>query len=89
MAQIKIPQPSKDAFHGGTLDTKYVGQIVDVINTPMEIKGGGKVIYSKEKIVLDLTGTVTASDYQYVYIVVNGELRAAMIPIKFIADFQP
>ena len=89
MAQIKIPQPSKDAFKGGALDTKYVGQIVDVINTPMEIKGGGKVIYSKEKIVLDLTDTVTASDYKYVYIVVNGELRAAMIPIKFIADFQP
>jgi len=79
MAQEKIPQPAEDAFKGGALDRKYLGKIVDVINTPMEIKGGGKVIYSKEKIVFDLTGM---QDGKQAYIAMNGEIRLALIPIR-------
>ena len=81
MAQIKIPQPSKDAFKGGALDTKYVGQIVDVINTPMEIKGGGKVIYSKEKIVLDLTNV---TEGKQVFLAMNGEIRRAFVQMRIL-----
>jgi len=79
MAQEKIPQPAEDAFKGGALDRKYLGRIVDVINTPMEIKGGGKVIYSKEKIVFDLTGM---QDGKQTYIAMNGAIRLALIPIR-------
>jgi len=89
MAQEKIPQPAEDAFKGGALDRKYLGKIVDVINTPMEIKGVGKVIYSKEKIVIDLTDVFTKTEGVYGYVIANGQLRAAIIPLKFIADFQP
>ncbi len=57
MAQTFIPKPGPNAFMGGALDSKWLGGLVDVVNTPMEVKmdeGSGKVIYSKEKIVIDL-----------------------------------
>lgn len=82
MGQTKITAPGPNAFAGGALDKKWLGGLVDVVNTPMEIKGGGKVIYSKEKIVFDLSA---GSDKDVAcYVVVNGELRLAMIPMRFI-----
>jgi len=54
---------------------------VDVVNTPMEIKGGGKVIYSKEKIVFDLSEVTQGVQC---YVVNNGELRLAVVQMKFI-----
>ncbi len=89
MAQVKIPQPAEDAFKGGALDRKYLGEIVNTINIPMETKGCGKVVYSKEKIVFDLTDVFAKTEGVYGYVIANGELRAAIIPLKFIADFQP
>jgi len=81
MAQTIIKQPSKSAFVGGALDTKWLGGLVDVVNTPMEIKGGGKVIYSKEKIVFDLSEVTQGVQC---YVPVDGELRLAIVQMKFI-----
>ena len=81
MAQTKITKPGDNAFKGGALDKKWLGGLVDVVNTPMEIKGGGKVIYSKENIVFDLT---EISSGVQCYIINNGELRLALVQMKFI-----
>jgi len=81
MAQTFIPKPGPNAFMGGALDSKWLGGLVDVINTPMEIKGGGKVIYSKEKIVFDLSEVTQGVQC---YVVNNGELRLAVVQMKFI-----
>lgn len=82
MAQTFIPKPTDNAFKGGALDKKWLGGLVEVVNTPMEIKGGGKIIYSKEKIVFDLTPK--AGDGIACYVINNGELRLARIQMKFI-----
>jgi hypothetical protein len=81
MAQTKITKPGQNAFKGGALDSKWLGELVDVVNTPMEIKGGGKVIYSKEKIVFDLSEVTQGVQC---YVVNNGELRLAVVQMKFI-----
>jgi len=81
MAQTKITKPGPNAFKGGALDSKWLGGLVDVVNTPMEIKGGGKVIYSKEKIVFDLSEVTQGVQC---YVVNNGELRLAVVQMKFI-----
>jgi len=81
MAQTKITKPGPNAFKGGALDSKWLGGLVDVVNTPMEIKGGGKVIYSKENIVFDLTDITQGVQC---YVVNNGELRLALVQMKFI-----
>ena len=81
MAQTKITKPGDNAFKGGALDKKWLTGLVDVVNTPMEIKGGGKVIYSKENIVFDLT---EISSGVQCYIINNGELRLALVQMKFI-----
>ena len=79
--QTKIPKPGDNAFKGGALDKKWLGGLVDVVNTPMEIKGGGKVIYSKEKIVFAIS---EATQGVQCYVVNNGELRLAVVQMKFI-----
>ena len=81
MAQTKITKPGPNAFKGGALDSKWLGGLVDVVNTPMEIKGGGKVIYSKENIVFDLTDITSGVQC---YVVNNGELRLAIVQMRFI-----
>ena len=78
MAQTKITKPGPNAFMGGALDSKWLGGLVDVVNTPMEVKmdeGSGKVIYSKEKIVIDLKIKDNAVDgVARFWTVVNGAL---------------
>ena len=78
MAQTKITKPGPNAFKGGALDNKWLGGLVDVVNTPMEVKmdeGSGKVIYSKEKIVIDLKIKDNAVDgVARFWTVVNGAL---------------
>ena len=81
MAQTKITKPGPNAFKGGALDSKWLGGLVDVVNTPMEVKGGGKVIYSKENIVFDLTDITSGVQC---YVVNNGELRLAIVQMRFI-----
>ena len=81
MAQTKITKPGDNAFKGGALDKKWLGGLVDVVNTPMEIKGGGKVIYSKEKIVFDLSEVTKGVQC---YVPVDGELRLAIVQMRFI-----
>ena len=81
MAQTKITKPGPNAFKGGALDKAWLTGLVDVVNTPMEIKGGGKVIYSKENIVFDLTDITSGVQC---YVVNNGELRLAIVQMKFI-----
>lgn len=79
--QTKITKPGPNAFKGGALDSKWLGGLVDVVNTPMEIKGGGRVIYSREKIVLDLSEVTQGVQC---YVVNNGELRLAVVQMRFI-----
>jgi len=78
MAQTFIPKPGPNAFMGGALDNKWLGGLVDLVNTPMEVKmdeGQGKVIYSKEKIVIDLKIKDNAVDgVARFWVVVNGGL---------------
>ena len=78
MAQTKITKPGPNAFNGGALDSKWLGGLVDVVNTPMEVKmdeGSGKVIYSKENIVIELKIKDNAVDgVARFWTVVNGAL---------------
>ena len=76
--QTKITKPGPNAFKGGALDNKWLGGLVDVVNTPMEVKtddGSGKFIYSKEKIVLDLTHSNPQARVARFWAVTNGALE--------------
>ena len=79
MAQNILPEPTEDAFKLGALNWGYMINLVDIINLPIEFKGGGgKVVYSEENIALVLDGSE-----ELCYIIKNGEPRKCFIRIRF------
>ena len=84
MADEKIPEPnSGNAFKDGFLNEAVAKKAVGKLNREIKVKliGAldGKVLYSNENIVIDLSTMLGASER--FLIIRNGELREAALPV--------
>lgn len=87
MADDIIPEPkSGNAFADGFLNQAVAVAAVKKLNRPIKVKlkgaKDGRVLYSKENIVIDLAPMF--GEGVEVYLIVNGELRRAQIPILWL-----
>ncbi len=87
MADEKIPLPnSGNAFKDGFLNNAVAKKAVEKLNREIKVKlkgaPDGKVLYSQENIVIDLAPMF--GEGVEVYLIKNGELRRAMIPIRWL-----
>jgi len=82
-----IPEPkSGNAFQDGMLNADVAMAVVKELNKPWKVKlrgaPDGKVIASKEGITIDLAQIL--GEGVEVYLIKNGELKRAMIPIRWL-----
>lgn len=90
MVDNKIPLPTKNnAFEDGFLNNDVAVKAVKKINRTGKIKVkllgalDGKVMYDEDSIVIDLGPMLGVSET--VYLIKNGELRKAQIPIVWLS----
>ncbi len=87
MADDKLPIPTpNNAFIDGFLNNEFAGKVVKKINRGIKVKlrgaKDGRVVLSEENIVIDL-GPMLGEGVE-VYLIKNGELRKAQIPIVWL-----
>jgi hypothetical protein len=83
----KIPDPKSDnAFADGFLNREIAAKAVAKLNRQTRVKLRGapeaRVLYTKENIVIDLSSML--GEGVDVYLIKNGELRRASIPIRWL-----
>ena len=88
MADDKLAEPkSGNAFQDGFLNNEVASAVIKKLNRTMKVKlkgaTDGKVLQTKENVVIDLTPML--GEGVEVYLIKNGELRKARIPIVWLS----
>ncbi len=83
----KIPVPkSGNAFQDGMLNAEVATAVINDVNKPWKVKlkgaPDGKIVASKEGVTIDLAPMF--GEGVEVRLIKNGELRRAMIPIRWL-----
>ena len=85
--KAEIPEPkSGNAFQDGMLNADVAMAVVKELNKPWKVKlkgaPDGKIVASKEGVTIDLAPMF--GEGVEVYLIKNGELKRAMIPIRWL-----